>query len=123
VTISTHEIGVVRPPPATYRIRVAGVLGEEWTDRTQGTTVRDADGDRRVYRRRYPRTGERVCDLRGGRLSTDAAGNVIYQLKHPFRDGTTHILFTAEDFLARLAALVPRPRANLTRYHGVFAPN
>ena len=24
---------------------------------------------------------------------------------------------------ARLAALVPRPRVNLTRYHGVFAPN
>jgi hypothetical protein len=29
----------------------------------------------------------------------------------------------ALDFLARLAALVPRPRVNLTRYHGVFAPN
>ena len=57
------------------------------------------------------------------RLSTDAAGQVIYELKHPFRDGTTHILFTPQDFLARLAALVPRPRANLTRYHGVFAPN
>jgi len=25
--------------------------------------------------------------------------------------------------MARLAALVPRPRANLTRYHGVFAPS
>ena len=27
------------------------------------------------------------------------------------------------DFMARLAALVPTPRVNLTRYHGVFAPN
>jgi hypothetical protein len=27
------------------------------------------------------------------------------------------------DFVARLAALVPRPRLNLTRFHGVFAPN
>ena len=27
------------------------------------------------------------------------------------------------DLLAKLAALVPRPRVNLTRYHGVFAPN
>ena len=27
------------------------------------------------------------------------------------------------DFIARLAALVPRPRVNLIRYHGVFAPN
>jgi hypothetical protein len=25
--------------------------------------------------------------------------------------------------IARLAALVPRPRVNLTRFHGVFAPN
>jgi hypothetical protein len=27
------------------------------------------------------------------------------------------------DFMARLAALIPRPRANLTRFHGIFAPN
>jgi ribosomal protein S27E len=57
------------------------------------------------------------------RLSVDAAGRVIVELAHPFRDGTTHIVFDPEDFMARLAALVPRPRANLTRYHGVFAPN
>jgi hypothetical protein len=25
------------------------------------------------------------------------------------------------DFIARLAALVPKPRVNLTRYHGVLA--
>ncbi len=25
--------------------------------------------------------------------------------------------------MAKLAALVPKPRVNLTRYHGVFAPN
>jgi len=27
------------------------------------------------------------------------------------------------DFIARLAALVPKPRVHLTRYHGVFAPH
>ncbi len=27
------------------------------------------------------------------------------------------------DFIARLAALVPKPRVNLTRYHGILAPN
>jgi len=43
--------------------------------------------------------------------------------KNPFRDGTAHILFSPEDFIARLAALVPRPRVNLTHYHGVFAPS
>ena len=27
------------------------------------------------------------------------------------------------DFIAKLAALVPKPRTNLTRFHGVFASN
>ncbi len=27
------------------------------------------------------------------------------------------------DFLSRLASLIPRPRTNLIRFHGVFAPN
>jgi hypothetical protein len=27
------------------------------------------------------------------------------------------------DFIAKLAALVPKPRVNLTRFHGVLAPN
>jgi len=43
-------------------------------------------------------------------------------LKTPYRDGTTHVFFEPEDFMARLAALVPKPRAHLTRYHSVFAP-
>ncbi len=46
-----------------------------------------------------------------------------YELKTPFRDGTTHFIFEPLDFIARLAALVPKPRVNLTRFHGVFAPN
>jgi hypothetical protein len=57
------------------------------------------------------------------RLSLTSSGNVRYQLKTPYRDGTTHVMFEPLDFMARLAALVPRPRVNLTRYHGVFAPN
>jgi len=38
------------------------------------------------------------------RLSTTIDGKIIYEIKHPFRDGTTHILFSPEDFMARLAA-------------------
>ena len=49
-------------------------------------------------------------------------GNVRYVLKTSYRDGITHVIFEPEDFIARLAALVPKPRAHLTRYHGVFAP-
>ena len=40
-----------------------------------------------------------------------------------YTDGTTHVIFEPLDFMARLIALVPRPRVNLTRFHGVFAPN
>jgi hypothetical protein len=57
------------------------------------------------------------------RLSLDRQGRVIYQYKRPFRDGSTHVVLEPLDFMARLAALVPRPRLNLTRFHGVFAPN
>lgn len=57
------------------------------------------------------------------RLSVTDDGKLRYALKHPYSNGTTHFLFEPLDLLARLAALVPRPRVNLTRYHGVFAPN
>ena len=39
MTSSTRETGHARNTPATYRITVAEVLGEEWTDRTQGMAV------------------------------------------------------------------------------------
>ena len=57
------------------------------------------------------------------RLSLTAQGNIRYRLKTPYRDGTTDVVFEPLDFMARLAARVPTPRVNLTRYHGVFAPN
>ena len=57
------------------------------------------------------------------RLSLTAHGKVRYELNTPYRDGTTHVIFDPLDFIARLTALVPKPRVNLTRYHGVFAPN
>jgi len=70
------------------------------------------------------------------RLSLSSTGKVVYTLKTPYRDGTracpavsgTQVAFEGAairpvDFVARLAALVPKPRVNLTRYHGVLAPN
>ena len=56
------------------------------------------------------------------RLSLTTQGNIRYRLKTPYRDGTTDVVFEPLDFMARLAALVPTPRVNLS-YHGVFAPN
>jgi len=57
------------------------------------------------------------------RLALTSQGKVRYELKTPYRDGTTHVFFEPLDFIARLAALVPKPRVNLTRFHGLFAPN
>ena len=57
------------------------------------------------------------------RLSTNDRGQVIYRFKQPFRDGSTHVALDPLAFIARPAALVPRPRLNLTRFRGVFAPN
>ena len=57
------------------------------------------------------------------RLSVMPSGKIGYELKTPYRDGTTHVVFEPLDFISKLAALVPTPRVNLTRFHGVFAPN
>jgi hypothetical protein len=57
------------------------------------------------------------------RLFITPRGDIGYSLKTPYREGTTHVIFEPLDFIARLAALVPPPRLNLTRFHGVFAPN
>ena len=57
------------------------------------------------------------------RMALTSQGNVRYTLKTLYRDGTTHIILEPLDFIARLTALVPKPRVNLTRFHGVFAPN
>ncbi len=54
------------------------------------------------------------------RLSLTSAGNIRYQLKTAYSDGTTHVIFEPLDFIAKLASLVPKPKVNLTRFHGVF---
>ena len=57
------------------------------------------------------------------RVQLNAAGQVELKLKTPWRDGTTHLVMTPLVFMQRLAALVPRPRLHLIRFHGVLAPN
>lgn len=55
------------------------------------------------------------------RLSLDPAGRVFYALRHHWRDGTSGSAFDPLDFLSRLAALIPPPRAHLLTQHGVLA--
>lgn len=47
----------------------------------------------------------------------------MYPYRQPFRDGSTQLVLGPLDFIARLAALVPGPQLNLTRFHGSFAPS
>ena len=57
------------------------------------------------------------------RLSVNRAGQVVLKLKTAWRDGTSHHVMEPMEFMQRLAALVPRPRLQLIRFHGVLAPN
>jgi len=72
---------------------------------------------------------ERLCRiitrpaLSDERIQVNAAGQVQLELKTPWRDGTTHLVMSPLEFMQRLAALVPRPRLHLIRYHGVLAPH
>ncbi len=54
-------------------------------------------------------------------MSLASNGNVLIALKTPYDDGTSHVVLSPMEFMGRLAALVPRPRVNLTRFHGVLA--
>ena len=57
------------------------------------------------------------------RMSLSADGKkVLYRLKRRYRDGSTHVVLDPLELIERLAALVPRPRVNLTTYHGILAP-
>jgi hypothetical protein len=72
---------------------------------------------------------ERLCRyitrpaIANERLERNPAGQVALQLKRPYRDCTTHIVMSPLEFMQRLAALLPRPRLQLIRFHGMLAPH
>ncbi|MBM3359334.1 MAG: hypothetical protein FJY54_16610 [Betaproteobacteria bacterium] len=72
---------------------------------------------------------ERLCRyitrpaIANERLKRDGSGDVVLRLKSAWRDGTTHIRMSPLEFMQRLAALVPRARLHLIRFHGVLAPH
>src|SRR5262249_62401292 len=65
--------------------------------------------ERLIYAARPAVCTERLTALPNGRL--------LCRLKRPWRDGTTAVIFEPQDFMAKLAVLVPAPRAHLTRDH------
>ena len=99
--------------------------GLEWVAKANGFSLHagvNCEGHQKDKRERLCRYIARPA-VAVPRLSLSSTGKVLYTLKTPYRDGTTQVAFEPVDFVARLAALVPKPRVNLTRYHGVLAPN
>jgi hypothetical protein len=72
---------------------------------------------------------ERLCryvtrpPLATQRLSECPDGHLAYMLRKPWRDGTQGFKFSPEELLEKLVALVPPPRGNSVRYHGVLGAN
>ena len=72
------------------------------------------------YILRPPLSHDRVeLTERGG--PAPAKAGVRLRLKRPWSDGTTHLVFSPKDFIARLVPLVPPPKTHRVRYHGVLA--
>ena len=61
--------------------------------------------------------------LANERVQTSAAGQLVLKLRALWRDCTTHLVKSPLEFMQRLAALVPRPRLHLIRFHSVLTPN
>ncbi|MEO7851495.1 MAG: transposase [Rubrivivax sp.] len=141
----SDEARVLRPLQAaacTYRIAFGPRAGQKVLP-VQGAMPRDADFKQTMCAdidgfslHAAVRCGaddrqalEQLCRyitrpaLANERVQTNAAGQVVLKLKTPWRDGTTHLVMSPLELMQRLAALVPRPRLHLIRFHGVFAPN
>jgi hypothetical protein len=60
--------------------------------------------------------------IASSRLSRLPSGTFAYELKRPLNDGRKTLVWTGEQLVRKLVPLIPPPFANLTRFHGVFAP-
>jgi hypothetical protein len=47
---------------------------------------------------------------------------LVFSPKTHWADGTCQLVLSPQELLEKLAAVVPPPRLNLVRYHGVLAP-
>jgi len=108
-------------PGSAYRIALGPRAGQKVLtlhtvasreEKNTGTLCADAHGSHL----HHPR-----LTLANGRLSPNGKGPVVLRLKSPYRYGTTPIVMQPQEFMQRLATLVPRARLHLIRFHGVLA--
>ncbi len=78
-------------------------------------------GSDRVGRERLARYAARSA-IALTRLTLDDDGQVFIRFKRSWRTGQQGVRLSPEAFILRIASLLFPPRANLIRYHGVFAP-
>ena len=78
----------------------------------------DANDRQRLERVCRYMTRPPVCQER---LELSSTGQVVVRFKRAWRSGAHAVVLAPLDFIGRLVALIPAPRFNLTRYHGVFA--
>ena len=96
---------------------------EEWVGKVDGFSLHAGVANKAHERKKL----ERICryiarpPVAEKRLSLTRNEMVRYELKTPYRHGTTHVIFEPLDFISKLAALIPKPRVNLTRYRRVCA--
>ena len=57
------------------------------------------------------------------RVEIQDNGNIRLKLKSPWRDGTSHLLFTPQEFLEKLSAIIPKRKYHLVTWHGILAPH
>ncbi len=79
-----------------------------WANTSINTHARDRLGSLVEYLARGPLSNER--------LTIRPNGEVELELKSPWKNGTTHLLYSPEEFLEKLLALIPSPRSHLVRW-------
>jgi hypothetical protein len=102
----------------------------------EARTLRPLQAAAITYRIAFgPRAGQKVLTLRGAMpreatlrqpLCADIDGFSLHaavRVEAHDRRRLEHLVMSPLEFMQRLAALVPRPRLHLIRFHGVLAPN
>ena len=106
------------PAQATDPPRGLGVFCEGFSLHA-GVFVSAMDGDALERLARY--CARPPLSLR--RLELQEDGQILYHAKHAAPGAPRLLRLSPMQFMGRLAALIPPPRAHLTRFHGIFAPH
>jgi hypothetical protein len=113
--MGTLPFALMPPPPPAKRLTAS--VDDFTLHADTAVAAHDRDGLERLarYGARPP--------FAHRRLHLTPSGQVAYRLRRPWFTGQTELVLSPVAFLRRLAALIPPPRQNQTRYHGVFAAN